>query len=61
MAYLDLDLTVPMVLLASAIAGVIVVRYAVARGDAQAKDKTRRLLREHGLVRGEDARPTATD
>ncbi len=59
---LDVDLTLPIALLVSAIAGVIVVRMLVARGESVARERTRQLLERHRLAgpmadRGDVARP----
>lgn len=48
MGYLDIDFTAPIALLVGAIAGVMIVRMTVARGDRLAKERTQRLLRDHG-------------
>ncbi|MCB9591439.1 MAG: hypothetical protein H6719_01795 [Sandaracinaceae bacterium] len=47
MAHLDLDFTIPIVLLVSALVGVILVRSLSAHGDKRAAARTQRLLREH--------------
>ena len=47
MSHLELDFTLPIVLLVSAIAAVVVVRMLVAHGDKRAAARTARLVREH--------------
>lgn len=50
MAYVNVDLTLPIALLVGAIVGVMVVRTVMLRGEARAKERTKRLLARHGLA-----------
>ena len=61
MTNLDLDLTIPIALLVSAIVGVMVVRFLMERGDRRAAARTKRIVEQHlgsdpaGSGRGADA------
>jgi hypothetical protein len=50
MAFLDVDLTLPIALLFSALAGVVAVRSLVGRGERRAAARTIALLQRHGLL-----------
>lgn len=47
MAHLELDFTVPIVLLVGALVAVLLVRMLTTHGDKRAATRTQRLLREH--------------
>ena len=47
MTNLDLDLTIPIALLVSAILGVMVVRFLLGRGDRRAAARTKRIVEQH--------------
>jgi len=48
MGHLDIDFTLPIILLLGAILGVVIVRMSVARGDRLARERTQKLIRDHG-------------
>jgi len=47
MSNLQLDFTLPIALLVSAILGVVLVRWLMIHGERRAAARTQRLLREH--------------
>jgi hypothetical protein len=49
MAHLDIDFVIPMTLLFASIVGVMLVRYAAARGERAAKERARRSIAALGL------------
>jgi hypothetical protein len=48
LAYLDIDFTIPISVIAASIVGVVIVRWAAARGRRLAKARTQRLLSRYG-------------
>ena len=48
MAYLDIDFTIPIALLAGAIVAVLLVRQFTQYGERRAKERTRALIERHG-------------
>lgn len=52
MAHLNIDFVIPMTLLFASIVGVMLVRYAAARGERAAKERARRSIAALGLEPG---------
>lgn len=49
MAHLNIDFIIPMTLLFASIVGVMLVRFAAARGERAAKERARRWIAELGI------------
>jgi hypothetical protein len=60
MAHLDIDFVIPMTLLFASIVGVMLVRFAAARGERAAKERARRSIAELGLEPARAIEPDET-
>ncbi len=52
MAYVDIELAIPIALLAASIVGVVLVRFAAGRGERAGKERARRLIDDIGVDAG---------